>query len=595
VDYRDGGYGERSPRERRPAVPWAADERAEDEPWHTGGRYPDRFREDGPPARGYQNRSSRDEPDPEESYRFTGGPVDPSRRSSSQHRASTWNDDEPVRQRRGARDRRREADDTGHWDRRADSTEWHLEAGGVVRRRPSDPQPTNYADDADDADDWQRDYANSWDRSRSSDRRADPTERRQGPGGVVRRRPSAPQPTGDADDWQRDYANSWDWSRSSDRRADPTERRPDPGDAVRRRPSDPPPSSNRGRQREPDDYTNSRQRQPADYTEDWQRQPSDYTGSWQRESTDYTGNWQRESTDYTGSWQRESTDYTGNWQREPLRSGTGETATWSGSDRGTDLATGRQPGGDGNSWSAENRTATRKQRAADPVGWGNGPETGRRSVVPGPDESWLGLEGTDLRSASVTPRDPRTDQDNGTFWSGTRLAGDDPRWVDTPTSAPRSPAVTFPNAPQSLSPPSETRRPRYEPPSQRRLTYRIDDELIDANPGGYLPSLLYTAGWYAVPVMIFLIWALSLNGAEAGCVADASGGGCVSERSQAIGSLLTATPQFAYALMISLVLTVLIRWVSGTWRAASVGLAASVIGGGMSTVLTSAITGQPIG
>ncbi|MGY0007969.1 hypothetical protein ACW0Q9_29170, partial [Micromonospora sp. I033] len=40
------------------------------------------------------------------------------------------------------------------------------------------------------------------------------------------------------------------------------------------------------------------------------------------------------------------------------------------------------------------------------------------------------------------------------FWSGTRLAGDDPRWTETPSSAPRSPMVAY-TAPR----PAPRRRP----------------------------------------------------------------------------------------------------------------------------------------
>ena len=37
-----------------------------------------------------------------------------------------------------------------------------------------------------------------------------------------------------------------------------------------------------------------------------------------------------------------------------------------------------------------------------------------------------------------------------------------------------------------------------------------------------------------------------------------------------------------------------LRWASGSWKAASVGLAAAVMGGGLATVLTSAITGNSL-
>jgi hypothetical protein len=47
----------------------------------------------------------------------------------------------------------------------------------------------------------------------------------------------------------------------------------------------------------------------------------------------------------------------------------------------------------------------------------------------------------------------------------------------------------------------------------------------------------------------------------------------------------------AFSLLIALVL----RWVSSSWRAATVGFAAAVVGGGLATVGVSVITGQPIG
>ncbi|MFY1635390.1 hypothetical protein ACN27F_19300 [Solwaraspora sp. WMMB335] len=241
-------------------------------------------------------------------------------------------------------------------------------------------------------------------------------------------------------------------------------------------------------------------------------------------------------------------------------------------------------------WRGADDYTTEWHRGDDPASWPPGSRIGARKRRAAQEA------GFDGQSPAVDPWPQAVPGREGTFWSGTRLAADDPRWVEAPASAPRSPAVALPSAPRSRALPEQRPRPSYQLPSQRRLTYRIDDELIDADQGGYLSSLLYTAAWYAVPVVAFLIWSLTLDGtpANADCVPGLDGD-CLSARTQAINSLLTAAPQFAYALMISLVLAALIRWVSGTWRAASVGLAAAVIGGGMSTVLASAITGQPIG
>ncbi|GAA2033267.1 hypothetical protein GCM10009779_17860 [Polymorphospora rubra] len=208
------------------------------------------------------------------------------------------------------------------------------------------------------------------------------------------------------------------------------------------------------------------------------------------------------------------------------------------------------------------------------------------------------------------------------FWSGARLAEDDPRWVGTPATAPRSPAVSFPGTTQSpdalpdepgagprtgVTIPEQSRGRRAatagspgRSTATRTATTRRpatrDDGLLDPDPGGAVASVLYTAAWYAVPLLFFFVWMLTLdNAAPVGCVADAAGGGCASPRTNAVGSLLDGAPRFGAALATSLGVAVLLRWASGTWRAVSVGLAAAVVGGGLSTVLLSAITGEPLG
>ncbi|WP_200212154.1 hypothetical protein [Micromonospora coerulea] len=192
------------------------------------------------------------------------------------------------------------------------------------------------------------------------------------------------------------------------------------------------------------------------------------------------------------------------------------------------------------------------------------------------------------------------------FWSGTRLAGDDPRWVAAPSSAPRSPAVAY-SAPRPRPAPRRRVAPvttaggasirrRMETIGGGSWTRRLEDDLLDPDPGGPIRPLIYTAACYLVPAVLVFLWLLTLDGqAPPGCVTDITGGGCDSPRAHALGSLIAGAPRFGLALVSSLVIAVLLRRVGTTWRSATVALAAAVVGGGLSTVLISAVTGQPIG
>ncbi|MFY1688885.1 hypothetical protein [Plantactinospora sp. WMMB782] len=225
-----------------------------------------------------------------------------------------------------------------------------------------------------------------------------------------------------------------------------------------------------------------------------------------------------------------------------------------------------------------------------------------------------------------------------TFWSGTRLAGDDPRWMGIPDSAPRSPAVAYPPPARPVSParrPSEPTSPGRRPAgppgrgrpgtagsargvgavgttTRRRtpgdsllspvnrtgrpspLSRRLEDDLLDSQPSGSLPAVLYTAAWNAVAVLAIFVWVLTLDGSvPVDCVPGASGA-CESERGQAISALLAGVPRFLAALATGLVVAVLMRWFNRTWRAVTVGFAAAVVGGGLSTVFFTALSGQPI-
>lgn len=98
------------------------------------------------------------------------------------------------------------------------------------------------------------------------------------------------------------------------------------------------------------------------------------------------------------------------------------------------------------------------------------------------------------------------------------------------------------------------------------------------------------------PAVLIFAWLLTLDARPpAGCVTDITGGGCDSPRAHALGSLVAGAPCFALALASSLVVAALLRRVGTTWRATTIALASAVVGGGLSTVLISVVTGQPIG
>ncbi|MDG4834765.1 hypothetical protein O7627_36475 [Solwaraspora sp. WMMD1047] len=318
-------------------------------------------------------------------------------------------------------------------------------------------------------------------------------------------------------------------------------------------------------------------------------------------------------------------------------------------------------------WSPPTSGAAGWQRpSSDDEGWGRSTETGQWDGLADTGQwdrftdtgQWDRFTDTTEWSRGLLERDGdggdgdgRPWHDSGeTFWSGTRLAGDDPRWVNTPETAPRSPAVAYSSPPRDrptapaqtegrVATPTRTGRTGYETrPTygsstsyrsstgyqartgyqtqtgyqsqtgyasrsgldsvslRRRSTARIEDDLLDADPGSPLTAVLYAAAWYAVPVLVFFVWLLTLDGsAPAGCVTDVTGGGCDSARAKAMASMLGAAPRFGLAMMVSLVTAVLLRWASPTWKTGSVGLAAAVVGGGLSTVLVSVVSGQALG
>ena len=149
--------------------------------------------------------------------------------------------------------------------------------------------------------------------------------------------------------------------------------------------------------------------------------------------------------------------------------------------------------------------------------------------------------------------------------------------------------------------PVPARRPAAAlPPAQRVAVYDVDEddeeEFDEApEPGGYRASMAYTVMWYAVPMVLWVLWSLTLNSeASATCVDDA-GVPCSSERTEALGTLFDNLPRMGGTLLLSILFAVVLRRISSSWKSATVGFAAAVVGGGLATVGISVITGQPIG
>jgi hypothetical protein len=146
------------------------------------------------------------------------------------------------------------------------------------------------------------------------------------------------------------------------------------------------------------------------------------------------------------------------------------------------------------------------------------------------------------------------------------------RWQDPPdTQWPPRGAVTGSYERRAVS--------SMPGPSGRANLLEPEDDEVEKNNGGPLAAVGYTVIWYGVPVVLFVLYMLVLNG---------------SQQSHALSTLAGAAPQFGLSLVLSMVVAVGLRWASGSWKAASVGLAAAVMGGGLATVLTSAITGNSL-
>jgi hypothetical protein len=113
----------------------------------------------------------------------------------------------------------------------------------------------------------------------------------------------------------------------------------------------------------------------------------------------------------------------------------------------------------------------------------------------------------------------------------------------------------------------------------------LEDEFEATARRDYWSVLMWTFGWYAVPIFVLVLRALFLSGKpEASCVSP-NLSGCTSPRAEALSELIANAPLWCFALVGALTLALVLRWASDTWRAGTIGFCAAVVSGGAGTVL----------
>lgn len=90
----------------------------------------------------------------------------------------------------------------------------------------------------------------------------------------------------------------------------------------------------------------------------------------------------------------------------------------------------------------------------------------------------------------------------------------------------------------------------------------------------YGPVLGFTAGWYAIPAVLYLVWLITLD----------------SDRQSLIGRQFVASlPWLVGAVVMSLAVAGLLRWATVGWRTLTLSFAAAVIGAGVATIAHSLV------
>jgi hypothetical protein len=523
---------------------------------------------------------------------------------------------------------RRRAPDPGRgsggigWATSPDNDDWagHADSGtmptfpppAAVSDRPSWPDPVE-------APSWQREESPSW--QREERRQEQPSWQRDEP--IRHRDEPSGQREADTPSWGRRELST-DWRNESDSwRSEPD-------------------SGSWSRGEEP--RSNGWRRGSADDGEDtdapgW-RDAGPSAEAWRRDSAPATDPWAPNVAD-TGvipmSWEQPATD-TGSWRSTPEERQYGARRRYPGGDeeRGEaplDPEVWRrdpEPRRDGRNWAADEPRAdwrdqlreeqrrelppaseavTEIRQRIDPDKWQRGPRE------PG---AWQREEREQAARGSASYREGNTSDWRRELAAQSDLSDGEPRRYGTqdfvpfrpsgsasvPTSAASAPAgpprareellvgnrngsARWQDPPDTQWPPRGAVTGSYErravgalPASSGRSNLlEPDDEEIEENTGGPLAAVGYTIIWYGVPVVLFVLYMLVLNG---------------SQQAHALSTLASAAPQFGLSLVLSMVVAVGLRWASGSWKAASVGLAAAVMGGGLATVLTSAITGNSL-
>lgn len=130
-------------------------------------------------------------------------------------------------------------------------------------------------------------------------------------------------------------------------------------------------------------------------------------------------------------------------------------------------------------------------------------------------------------------------------------------------------------------PPTTPRRtPRRPVPDEPPADDVVDDPT-------WMPALAWTAGFFVVPVLLYVLWAATRAGEAApGCI-DSSGLPCDSPRAEALAGLASILPSLAGALTLALLATLALRRIAVNWRPSTVAFAASIIGAGTATLIAS--------
>jgi hypothetical protein len=144
--------------------------------------------------------------------------------------------------------------------------------------------------------------------------------------------------------------------------------------------------------------------------------------------------------------------------------------------------------------------------------------------------------------------------------------------------APGRPQQRF----EGTYPSRSVRNPRNVVPLHGRPGLDSDEDEEDAP--GFLHTALVTTAWYTIPLLLYTMYVLTLDG-------SAQAGDGQSPRQNALNGLLGGMPRVGVALVTSLAVALLIRAISRGWRAATIGFASAVVGGGAATVIFAALTG----